>query len=171
MFLGDVIRVYRLSERKGHKMETENADIEKRILIGDLISDVLLVAILPLIVVIWLFGIIKGSPAFSLPVPEYGLAAFFFVAMPAMAFSTVYMWAIARRRAAVCKKAMRIQPDLITLCGYVLSSVSLVAVLQASWTTTAVNWTLAIFQIALLVLGIGFNVMICLWNYRCPENT
>ena len=133
----------------------EDIGKDKQRLIGDLVSDILLVIVLPLVVVLWLFWVTRGSSSFNTRTAATDMTAFLFVGMQVLAFATLYLWAVARRRSFGIQ--MRVQPDLITLCGYVLSSVSLVAILQVSWTATRPNWIAVAFQIVLLIAGIGFN--------------
>ena len=136
----------------------EDIGKDKQRLISDLVSDLLLVIALPLVVVLWLFWMTRGASSFNTPTAAKGMTAFLFLGMQVLAFATLYLWAIARRRSFGIQ--MRIQPDLITLCGYVLSSVSLVAVLQVSWTATEPNWVVVVFQVILLLAGMGFNAYV-----------
>ena len=134
--------------------------------IGILIEDIFYTVALPLGIVIYVFHDLTtgATPLPHLPStsPQDIIVAVF----PELAFATLFIWALARRRVSACLVTMPFRLDFVVLFGVVLSSLSIGGMLKYTWTgKTVSSWVIG-FQISLLVLGIIFNTMITIMDCR-----
>lgn len=150
-------------------MEKHNKKEEQGWLITNLMSDLLLTILLPLVIVISLFSILKARDSEMLHIPTDPFEAAIYVALPELAFATLFIWTLVRKRLTECRVPMRIRLDSVVLSFVVFSSICLSAVLLFSWTTNSVNYVVLGFQVFLLVIGIAFNIMITIRDYYYLE--